>query len=232
MKKHLNKISVVLIFFFLSAFIQKESSDCTFYFPQNEGDEFEMTSYNAKGKEQSIYKHKILEKVVNGGNVELKSQFEVYDPGKDEKKTTGKYTALCEDGVFKIQMGGISTAGMQEMKGFEMKINSDNLEIPANPTVGQSLSGGEMHITMVTETGDELPLFKMSAVVSNRKVEALEKRTTPAGTFDCVKISYEVETKMLFKINANAVEWYAKGVGLVRSETYNKIIKKYVNLTA
>lgn len=32
----------------------------------------------------------------------------------------------------------------------------------------------------------------ISSNITNRKVEALEKVTTPAGTFDCVKVSYDL----------------------------------------
>ena len=58
--------------------------------------------------------------------------------------------------------------------------------------------------------------------VTDRKVEALEKITTPAGTFDCMKITSVCFTKMLIKSETEMTDWYAPNVGLVRSETYQR----------
>jgi hypothetical protein len=52
-------------------------------------------------------------------------------------------------------------------------------------------------------------------------VDAIEDVTTPAGTFNCVKISYDIETKTFMTMRASGIEWYAKDVGVVRSESYN-----------
>ena len=49
-----------------------------------------------------------------------------------------------------------------------------------------------------------------------------ERISTTAGKFDCIKISYMRRTKVVLKsTNERVVEWYAKGVGLVKSETYD-----------
>jgi len=61
----------------------------------------------------------------------------------------------------------------------------------------------------------------MTVNVSNRKVEAVESLTTPAGTFECYKISYDVATKMMINVKTKGVEWFSKGVGMVKSETYD-----------
>ena len=45
-----------------------------------------------------------------------------------------------------------------------------------------------------------------------------ESVTTEAGTFDCVKISYVQRTSSPGgNEKRNVTEWYAKGIGLVRS---------------
>lgn len=49
-----------------------------------------------------------------------------------------------------------------------------------------------------------------------------ETISTTAGKFDCVKISYLQRTKIVLKTTTLRVtEWYAKGVGLVKSEAYD-----------
>ena len=58
--------------------------------------------------------------------------------------------------------------------------------------------------------------------IYNRKVDAEESLKTPAGTFNCVKISQSQHLKAMISMDTNSIEWYAEGVGLVRSESYNK----------
>jgi hypothetical protein len=66
-----------------------------------------------------------------------------------------------------------------------------------------------------------MTLFTMNVEVSNRKVIGQEKITTPAGTFECVKLSQDVKTKMIVNVEASSVDWYAEEIGLVRSESFN-----------
>ena len=45
---------------------------------------------------------------------------------------------------------------------------------------------------------------------------------TTAGRFECIKISYLKRTKILVKSETERItEWYAKGVGLVKSESHD-----------
>jgi hypothetical protein len=63
--------------------------------------------------------------------------------------------------------------------------------------------------------------------VRNRKAEAAESITTPAGTWNCIKISFEMEIvtrtagiRIPIRITGN--EWYAPGFGVVKSESFRK----------
>ncbi len=62
--------------------------------------------------------------------------------------------------------------------------------------------------------------------VTDRKVEAKEAVTTTAGTWDCYKISFK--SKMVIKmtvigipLNLSGTEWYAPGVGVIKTESKN-----------
>ncbi|MCB0580266.1 MAG: hypothetical protein KDD10_13265, partial [Phaeodactylibacter sp.] len=55
------------------------------------------------------------------------------------------------------------------------------------------------------------------------KVEAFEAVTTPAGTFECVKITEDVDSKMAFvNTTGKNKSWYAKNIGLVRQEVFDE----------
>jgi hypothetical protein len=83
---------------------------------------------------------------------------------------------------------------------------------------GDLLKNGDMKIAF---SSGGMTIMNMSFSVTNRKVEAVESVTTPAGTFDCYKISFDVATKMMVNVKTKGVEWYAKGVGMVKTETYS-----------
>jgi hypothetical protein len=61
----------------------------------------------------------------------------------------------------------------------------------------------------------------MTVKVYNRKVEAIENITTPAGSFECSKITYNIDTKVGLSVKLTGIEWVSKNVGVVRSESYN-----------
>jgi hypothetical protein len=56
----------------------------------------------------------------------------------------------------------------------------------------------------------------------NRKVEALESITTPAGTFECYKLTYDMEIKSMIKMTVKATQWVARNVGAVKTESFDK----------
>ena len=81
------------------------------------------------------------------------------------------------------------------------------------------------------KAGEELPerfyqiaenLVKKSVSITGVTYMGNEQISTTAGKFNCIKISYLKRTKVVVKTTTSRViEWYAKGIGLVKSETYD-----------
>jgi hypothetical protein len=92
------------------------------------------------------------------------------------------------------------------------------MEFPSNMQAGQVLK--DARITMTAKT-QGITVMNMNVYITNRKVEAIEDVTTPAGTFSCYKLTSDVETKMMMKVSVKNVEWYSMNVGVVKSESYN-----------
>lgn len=64
--------------------------------------------------------------------------------------------------------------------------------------------------------------FRNDVNVSGAAYMGTEMVNTTAGKFDCVKISYLRRTKVVVKTTTwRVTEWYAVGVGLVKSEAYD-----------
>lgn len=62
-----------------------------------------------------------------------------------------------------------------------------------------------------------------SVKVIERKVIGEDTITTPAGTFDCVIVSeHKLEKAPGYSRDTVAKTWYARGIGMVRHDTYKK----------
>ena len=65
-------------------------------------------------------------------------------------------------------------------------------------------------------------MLKNDVTISGVSCMGTELVHTRAGKFNCVKISYLKRTKIILKTTTLRVnEWYAEGVGLVKSELFN-----------
>ena len=65
--------------------------------------------------------------------------------------------------------------------------------------------------------------LKMSADMTNRKVEAIEEISVKGKSFNAFKITCNINTVVLgVKVNSKCEEWYAYNLGVVKSITYNK----------
>lgn len=92
-------------------------------------------------------------------------------------------------------------------------------------------SGGESTLPSDMAPGDVLPDVNasvkalgltMKVTVTERKVMRYETISTPAGTFDCVVVrERKVEKGMGRNRHTIADTWYARGIGMVRHDTYS-----------
>ena len=96
-------------------------------------------------------------------------------------------------------------------------------------------TGGQTLLPADMEPGDVLPdasgtastkVASMSVSVTRREVLSREILTTPAGTFDCVVVQeHKVEKGTLRNRITTARTWYARGIGMVRHDTYDRNFK-------
>ena len=92
-------------------------------------------------------------------------------------------------------------------------------------------AGGESSLPSDLAPGDVLPDVQasvkalgltMKITVTERKALRYETITTPAGTFDCIVVrERKVEKGMGRNRHTVADTWYARGIGMVRHDTYS-----------
>lgn len=97
----------------------------------------------------------------------------------------------------------------------ELKLKGDNsFTIKKHASAGESIP--DRTYSLISN------MLKNEINISGAAYMGEEKVSTTAGKFDCVKISYLKRTKIVLKTETVRVtEWYAEGIGLVKSESYN-----------
>ena len=217
MKKFKFRIIVVVAFLFIGNMLQAQ--DCKFYIPSKVGSKLKYENFDKKDKLTGSTVQTVIANSVIDGVQTVKLRNEYYAPDADTAYVR-ELSFKCINGEFVVDMQSyISENTLTPYSNMETKIDVDNMSIPAKMSVGQVLGNGKVDLTVFN---NGMKLITISVNVKNRKVEAIENITTPAGTFEAYKITYDIETKMLFTIKAKSAEWYVKDIGAVRTESYNK----------
>lgn len=192
-------------------------AQCTAYFPMKSGAMFETTHYDEKDKVTSIITTTVVDKAREEGSVTMTATCKATD-AKGKETGTYDYDVTCGPDEFTMDMRamGSQSQQMKGMENIEMKIESEDMSFPKNATVGSTLPDAHMHMT---GTMNGMTIMNTSITITNRKVTASENITTPAGTFSCIVIEEDSETKMMgMTVNNHSKSWYAVGAGMVRGE--------------
>lgn len=195
------------------------SQECVFYSPVEKGTVLKHSNYDKKDKLTGTSIQTVIDNYIKEGVQTVKIRNEYQDVEMDSVFMT-ELEMKCKDGRYYVDMESyIGESTLTPYSNMETTFEVENMTIPAELKTGDILDNGRVTV-VVSNNG--MKIMTISVNISNRKVEAKEDITTPAGTFECYKISYDISTKMLITIKASTVEWYAKNVGVVRSESYNK----------
>jgi hypothetical protein len=194
------------------------AQDCPMYYPDIENAQLEYKQYDKKGGLTGSSIQKITGIKKTAGSTEVTVKSESFD-AKGKSLGSAELKTRCEGGVYYIDMKNfMNQESMEAYKDMEMKMEGGSLEMPGTMKAGDLLKSGDMKMSF---SSGGMTIMNITMNISNRKVEAVENLTTPAGTFECYKISSDVAMKMMVNMKVKSVEWYAKGVGMVKSESYN-----------
>jgi len=191
------------------------------FFPTKEGTVLVYKTFDKKDKEISKVRYTITHVNINGSDMDITYLCESIDP-KEKLLFKEEITIHKKgDNLYFDMSNFINKAAFQQNGQIppEIKITGNNMEIPSNPKPGDSLP--DANVEMAMKLG--FINMKMSAQVTNRKVEAIEDITVKAGTFKGYKFTSEVNANAMgMKTKSNNIEWYAKGIGLVKTESSDK----------
>ncbi|WP_019991199.1 hypothetical protein [Rudanella lutea] len=221
----MKKIHALLILLLLTTAVRAQ--ECTGYFAFQKGLKLELTSFDKKDKPAAILKYQIVDyKPVNGG-VSLVFANETYDPsGKLLAK--GESFGKCVSGNYFTDVRNISSDMIPKAANLRMDVTGDQLAYPANLNVGDKLKDASVTVKSSLESG--MTLMTLTANIVDRQVVGMETIDTPAGKFDCVKITYTLNMRLMGNRTLKGTEYLARGIGVVKSEQVNEKGQKQSSL--
>lgn len=211
---------VCLIFTQLS-FMTKD--ECGSYYPIKEGLEYELTNHNSKGGIDSRTYYKTLSVSSITGGIEALVNQESFNPGgKSTSKQDLKFK--CVDGVFSIDLNSLIPAvEMEHMGGLNLKMDPVSIETPQNLKVGDVLKNASMVVKILA--GD-VQVSSMTISISNRRVTGSESVSVPVGTFNALRLEYDLsiatEVGELVTKKFTNKEWVSAGKGVIKMQTYDE----------
>lgn len=200
------------------------SQNCSVYFPTVKGTIYEMHQFDNKDKQTGTSAYTVTNSTTDvNGNVAV--IIRTHYVGKSDKDTmSANVSYKCENGKVYVDMKNFIPSGSSGQQDMDIKTDASWLEIPQTLSVGMTMADATSTMSFYSN-GTLFSTMKIS--ITDRKVESSESVTTPAGTFQCFKVTYNVaseSTTMGIKMTTNSkgVEYYSTGTGMVKSETYNK----------
>jgi hypothetical protein len=195
------------------------SQNCNFYYLQD-GKTAEITFYSKKGDEsgKSVYAVTSASKTGNVATSTVAS--EVFSKkGKSVAKAVNNIK--CENGMLMVDMKAFISPEQAEQIKADAKATDVYLAYPASMKVGDALPDGTMNLDIQQNNGMK---SNVDVKITNRKVEGQESVTTPAGTWNCFKITYHSAVRIALMgigipVKADITEWFAPNFGVVKTET-------------
>lgn len=210
----------------------KMAESCSDFIWFKEGSFLEFETVGADGKR--LQKSKMtVKKVRNEGGVSIANVHVSDDKGNDfemEYKCIGDKLYMDFGAMMREAMkkAGQSGEGKEEIKNVlsktEIGVSEGFMAFPKNMYVGQVLD--PVSISIKTRPSPQMTM-EITATQQNRKVIDKEKITTPAGTFDCMKLYAELSSSMkvmgMTKKMPSSTEhsWFSPRIGMVKQTSYN-----------
>jgi len=213
----MKKLILLMVFVFIAIMLKAQET----FFPLKEGIVLVYKTFDKKDKEINMVRYTVKHVTMNGNDMDITYLCESFDP-KEQPMFKEEITIYKKGDKLYFDMSNFLNKAAFQQNGQmppEIKVTGNSMEIPSDPTPGETLP--DANVEMALKMG--FINMKMSADITNRKVESIEDVTVKGGTFKCYKFSSDVNSSVMgIKVKSKNLEWYAKGIGSVRTESYDK----------
>lgn len=212
------------------------SQDCSQYLFLQNSKTIETTIYNKKGDPIGKRVSTVSNVSNSGGTTSATVNTQMFDK-KGSSTGTSTSTIKCTGAVLQLDMKLMLPEGQAtKMSTAQVTGGTGILEYPAGMKAGDTLRSASLVISSSNVPPPPAggapgppppPLFggsNLSLVVWDRNVVGQESVTTPAGTWNCFKITYK--SKLNYRAgpipinhSLDVTEWYAPGVGIIKTDS-------------
>lgn len=208
---------ITTILFFSGLIVNAQET----FFPTKEGIVLTYKNFDKKNKLTSEVKYTVKQVKESGNDVDITYLCESLD-SKGKLVFNEEITMHQKGDILYFDMSNFINKAAFQKNGeipADVTVKGNNMEIPLNPQPGQALPDASVEMSMKMGFVN----MKIGADVTNRKVEDIEDVLVPAGNFKCYRFSGDVTAVALgIKSKVKSIEWYAKGIGTVKMETFDK----------
>lgn len=217
----MKKITITLISVLLLLFASTAGAADAVFFPSKKGMVATTANFNAKGKLEGYMRISVKNVTGTPDNGTIVYTVQALDKKMRLDKPKGippEYTAPVVNGVVELSMEPWAALS----GGKDIKITGTQMLMPSKLAPGDKIKDSNVSMTLSMVVG------KVTADVAttDQRCTGIETVTVPAGTFECHKVERKSVTvaDMVGKItlvNVSTV-WYARGIGVVKSLTYDE----------
>jgi hypothetical protein len=195
---------------------------CNSFYPIKEDTKFQYEHFDKKDKLVLRTNQWFKDVTGSANNITATMVQEMIDVKKNSAIATSETEWTCNNGTLHFTMNNMTMEGQQAnaASGMTVDITGDKMDLPPTLSVGQQLNDLTYNLKMMMSG---MTLMNRTFDVTDRKVEARETVTTPAGTFDCYKVSFITTSKGgVGSGTYKTVIWYSKDAGMVKTENYSE----------
>jgi len=205
----MKKIALIIALFLIT--FKLFSQDCSQYIFMKKNRIIESTCYDEKGNILRKVTSTVADVTTTSGTTTATVVSEFLDKsGKPNGKRTIYYK--CNGGKFMMDIEPVN----QQKGDANVKLNVGSMEYPSGMKVGDHLN--DVNSEMEKKIGGSTMV--VNSQITDRTVVGKENITTPAGSWNCFKITYKTTVTMKGnKMPPQAIEsteWFAPNFGIIK----------------
>lgn len=224
------KTTLLLVFLFFLGFnpTQSVAQECSQPLGLSKNTEF-VYQVTDKGNKSGILSNKVVQQGQQQNGLFVTTFKSARLDKNNRTKTIEEYHISCKgDSIYLDAMMLMREQTIKAFEGKDFDFAPKDVAYPRHMQVGQLLPNGSLGVNVRSST---VNITKISILASDRKVEAQEKITTPAGTFDSFRITYQYTVEldamgMALREVYQVEEHFSPEHGLIKCQFTNKRGKK------
>ncbi|MFI5150514.1 MAG: hypothetical protein ACHQRM_12325 [Bacteroidia bacterium] len=212
----------VMLFFLIPVVGLAQDCGNFYFFQSNKTVEMSLLTRKGNPNGKQVYTVSNVQTTPAGTTSTVNSE-NFNSDGKSTNKAVNNMT--CAGGMMMMDMR-MQMSGEEQKKYGEAsaKVDKVYIEYPGTMKVGDNLKDAAMHMDMTINNAPTT----VDMTIFERKVEANEKITTPAGDYNCFKITFRTKSVVKTMIGTMGIpvtvkvdvsEWFSPGFGIVKSES-------------